>query len=193
MVPEDWWTDWPRHVWVGTSVEDQTAADKRIPELLKIPAAVRFLSCEPLLSGLDLSRWLHPFEISRDAQGNDLGSASGGSDLSWLIAGGESGPNARPSHPGWFRSLRDQCQAAGVPFFFKQWGEWGPIGDDTPRCGTSAVVSPDGEYSLTVSGYEPGCAVDHAMSEAHMARVGKKAAGRVLDGREWSEFPEVRP
>lgn len=94
------------HIWLGVSVENQEQADKRIPELLKVPARVRFLSCEPLLGPVDLG-----FALAR---------------LHLVIAGGESGPGARPSHPDWLRSLRDQCQAAGVAFHFKQWGEWAP-------------------------------------------------------------------
>src|SRR5437763_8963468 len=100
MVPSNW--VWPSNVWVGTSVENQKRADERIPALLRIPVGVRFLSCEPLLSPLDLSAYL--------------------SDLQWVIVGGESGPRARPMNPAWPRSLRDQCSAARVPFFFKQWG-----------------------------------------------------------------------
>ena len=137
LVPEDWWTDWPRHVWLGTSVEDQAAADKRIPELLKIPAAVHFLSCEPLLGAVDLKSIITYANGSSSKERNvltgrewqDYGGDGGGiavglPKIDWVIAGGESGPAARPSHPGWFRALRDQCQGAGVPFFFKQFGEW---------------------------------------------------------------------
>ena len=103
--------EWPfSNVWVGTSAEDQRWADIRIPKLLRTPAAVRFLSCEPLLGPLDLTRCL-------DAVGSPATCAIG-----WVIAGGESGAGARPMDPGWARSLRDQCLTAGVPFFFKQWG-----------------------------------------------------------------------
>ena len=94
----------PANVWLGTSIENQRWAGIRMPKLLKTPAAVRFLSCEPLLGPIDLSLWA------------DAG------NLDWLIAGGESGPNARPMEPEWVVSLRDQCAEAGVAFFFKQWG-----------------------------------------------------------------------
>ena len=97
------WPDWPSNVWLGVSVERQKEAERRVPLLAGIPAAIRFISAEPLLGELNLVQWL--------------------SSLQWVIAGGESGPNARPMNPGWARSLRDQCVAAGVPFFFKQWGE----------------------------------------------------------------------
>lgn len=163
----------PRNVWIGTSVEDQAAACKRIPELLRIPARVRFLSCEPLLGPVDLRWYLRGANceacgwIGQLDELIELGDVHGcpecwdstatveaqyPGEIHWVIAGGESGPGARPMHPDWARALRDQCQAAGVAFLFKQWGEWA--------------------------------------SDSHVvARVGKKAAGRRLDGREWNEFP----
>lgn len=105
MVPAQWSADgYPANVWVGTSTENQHYANKRIPELLYVPARVRFLSVEPLLGPLDLSEYL----------------SEGG--IHWAIVGGESGPKARPMNPDWVRSLRDQCNAAGVAFLFKQWG-----------------------------------------------------------------------
>jgi protein gp37 len=107
-----WDRDWPTNVWLGTTVENQKFAGKRIDELLKVPAHVRFLSCEPLLGPLDLSPWIR--------------------DLNWVIAGGESGPHSRQSQPGWFRSLRDQCKDAKVGFHFKQWGDWFPL-EDSPQ------------------------------------------------------------
>ncbi|MEN6586812.1 MAG: phage Gp37/Gp68 family protein [Sulfuricella sp.] len=107
-----WLNDWrmgkpPANIWLGTTVEDQQRADQRIPALLQVPAAIRFLSCEPLLGQVDLFRVPRP-------------------DIDWVICGGESGPHARPMHPDWVRALRDQCAAAGVPFLVKQWGEWAP-------------------------------------------------------------------
>lgn len=110
------------NVWLGVSVEDQKRADERIPHLLRTPAAVRFLSVEPMLAPIDLSRWMHPFEVSRDEDGNDLGSASGGSDIDWVIVGGESGHNARSFDIRWARDIRDQCAAASVACFIKQLG-----------------------------------------------------------------------
>ena len=107
----------PKNVWLGVSCEDQKTADARIPLLLKTPAAVRFISLEPLLGPINLDR----IPIS-----HGIVECSGGRlpALDWVIVGGESRPHARPMHPDWARSIRDQCQAAGVPFFFKQWGEW---------------------------------------------------------------------
>jgi protein gp37 len=117
-----WVIEWldraaPRNVWIGTTVEDQVRADERIPALLKIPARVRFLSCEPLLGPVNLHAGVKRPEGYRGY-------------FDWVICGGESGPGARPMHPEWARNLRDQCAAAGVPFFFKQWGEWVPWSRD---------------------------------------------------------------
>jgi protein gp37 len=153
---------WPLpNVWLGVSAEDQRRADERIPLLLDTPAAVRFISAEPLLGPIDVTHIDsgRPFHVNAlvgyfdHTNGRDHQTR-----LDWVIAGGESGPNARPMHPDWARGLRDQCAAAGVPFFFKQWGELAPNGS--------------GRYS--------------------MIKVGKKAAGRLLDGREHNDMPEVR-
>jgi protein gp37 len=113
---------WSTNVWLGTSVEDQRAADERIPHLLKVPAAVRFLSCEPMLGEVGLYRggWL----FLRPPQPPPGSHTYHGRGIDWVICGGESGPNARPMHPRWAQSLRNQCAGDGVPFFFKQWGEW---------------------------------------------------------------------
>jgi protein gp37 len=175
---------WPlMNVWLGVSVENQKAADERIPLLLQAPAAVRFLSCEPLLGPLDLgAEWLkviakpgwqgekhYPFPTLPNDQRTKLVDL-----LDWVICGGESGPGARPMHPEWAQSLRDQCQAAGVPFFFKQWGEWLPAGQD------GAPLDCDGEIREVLN-----CSDDPV-------RVGKHAAGALLDGVEWKQFPEAR-
>lgn len=116
----DWLGGWvhahvaPANVWIGTTVENQQYANERLPELLKIPARVRFVSCEPLLGPVDLSIWM--VSGYTEPPHDDV--------VSWVIAGGESGHHARPSHPNWFRALRDQCEKFGAAFFFKQWGEW---------------------------------------------------------------------
>ena len=155
-----WAENTPRNVWLGTSVENQAAADARIPHLLATDARVRFLSMEPLLGPVDLSRYLP----------NTFTGFPRGPRVNWAIVGGESGPKARPVHPRWVRSLRDQCRAAGVPFFFKQWGEYGP--EQTKPIAFTPVTS--------------GVPMDEPAS---MFRVGKKDAGRLLDGREWNEVP----
>ena len=143
------------NVWLGATITSQTDADRDIPKLLKVPARVRFLSMEPLLGPVDL----------RDPP-NDIGEprysyldADLDNRIHWVIVGGESGPNARPMHPDWVRSLRDQCVAAGVPFLFKQWGEWAPG------------------------------AANSGVGNGLMARIGKKAAGRLLDGVQHDGYP----
>lgn len=116
------WGNTPPNVWVGTTVEDQQRADERIPALLKIPARVRFLSCEPLLGPVNLTVIINN-GLGRDAlRVDDASMGDPERHVDWVICGGESGPGARPMHPDWARSLRDQCAAAGVAFHFKQWG-----------------------------------------------------------------------
>lgn len=172
-----WLCDWldgrpPANVWLGASVEDQATADERIPALLDCPAAVRFLSCEPLLGPVDLYRggwsFLHPL---RPPPGNKGGWKQG---LDWLIVGGESGPKARPMHPQWARSIRDQCREAGVPFFFKQWGEWTPRIPDFGQLGRDDIIDTNG---------------DDGAAPCYVMRVGKRIAGAVLDGRTHREVP----
>jgi protein gp37 len=160
------------NVWIGTSVENQEAADKRIPELLKVPATVRFLSCEPLLGPLDLTPWLGEKEWTQLSRGIRVRQ---GPLVDWVIAGGESGPKARPVHEDWARSLRDQCQAANIPYFWKQWGQWLP-----------ASQRPDNWYN---SG-DLMLAADKQTPGRFIRLASKHAAGRQLDGREWNEMPE---
>jgi protein gp37 len=132
-----WGDGWP-NVWLGTTVENQAEADRRIPHLLAVPAAVHFLSCEPLLGPVDLTTIYHDQTMTDALEGMSESNVIDAGDryvavnpvyrrhprIDWVIAGGESGHGARPSHPAWFRSLRDQCAAAGVPFHFKQHGAW---------------------------------------------------------------------
>jgi protein gp37 len=153
------------NVWLGVSVENQKWADIRIPALLDTPAAVRFISAEPLLGPVDLkSAALRPYERQQggfweyghgeDDYGNGkVWVPAPPAQLDWVIVGGESGPGARPMHPDWARSLRDQCQGAGVPYLFKQWGA----------------------------------------HDASGKRVGKGKAGRELDERTWDEYPTSEP
>jgi protein gp37 len=127
LVPFRWLDRWPPHAWIGCTAENQARADERIPHLLRVPARVRFLSCEPLLEAVDV-RW------SLCATEGAVGGAAGlhtGSGISWVIVGGESGPKARPFDLAWARSLRDQCKAAGVAYFFKQMGSR-PCGQAAP-------------------------------------------------------------
>lgn len=171
----------PDNVWLGITVVNQAEADRDIPKLrmlrLIYDLPVAFLSVEPQLGPIDLSyllyqecpNWLdddgYPPIMDRSTGMRECCSRcdwTGISDeiaINWVICGGESGPNARPMHPDWARSLRDQCADAGVPFFFKQWGEW-----------------------VSVSEQEGSGAHHHFADGATVRRVGKKAAGRLLDG-----------
>jgi len=188
--------DVPENIWLGTSCEDQKRADERIPHLLKVPARVRFLSCEPLLGPVDLSPWLiccpscgAPRADTSYAGCQYCDAYPEVRGVSWVICGGESGPGARPMHPDWSRSLRDQCQAAGVAFFFKQWGEYKPLTWKEAFEGTrpALTIGADGSSVYTQVGHLAGF---RTPDEVCMERVGKHAAGRMLDGREWNEFPK---
>lgn len=194
MLPPSWGNGWP-NVWLGTTVENQDEADRRIPHLLAVPAAVRFLSCEPLLGPVNLTK-IDGAAIDPKAAGIKLDALTGGRKsatpwhINWVICGGESGPKARPMHLEWARSLRDQCQAAGVPFFFKQWGEW-KDGSDFEK--DYRVVLFDGRSADTA---DELAKLDREKSVARefpraMRRVGKAKAGRELGGREWNEFPSL--
>jgi protein gp37 len=122
MVPTAWLTSWPAHVWIGTTVEDQRRANERIPHLLRVPAAVRFLSMEPLLEAVDLVDALSVTDASGESSGPRC-NADGSPALSWVIVGGESGTGARPFGLAWARSIVGQCDEAGVPVFVKQMGD----------------------------------------------------------------------
>ncbi|MDY6979179.1 MAG: phage Gp37/Gp68 family protein [Pseudomonadota bacterium] len=195
------------NIWYGVSVEDQKAADERIPSLLLIPAVVHWVSMEPLLGPVHLTHvdYGAPAPYHLDAL---VGYCENGTDtnLDWVVVGGESGPKARPMHPDWVRALRDQCITAGVPFFFKQWGEWLPI---------SPVYSNDIDPQEFIDEWDDGkrelLAMDFsgfiwnhwkgdkdiefngqpATSSWYFAKVGKQRAGRELDGQIWDQYPEV--
>ena len=171
-------TAWPLpNVWLGVSCEDQKTADERIPLLLQTPAAVRFVSLEPLLGAISL-RWMSAWPGSPHGAAlkptGDTNHLDGLRLLDWVIAGGESGPGARPMHPDWVRGIRDQCVAAKVPFFFKQWGEYGP----TYRSAYAPASSrePKSAYPWGGGIYSP--------------RLGKRAASHLLDGREYRQLPK---
>ena len=192
--------DWPLpNVWLGVSVEDQATADERIPILLDTPASVRWISAEPLLGALDISTWLWgvstpcvgcPMDIDCECNWElrrDLSDDKAPGHLDWVVAGGESGPKARPSHPGWFRLLRDQCAEAGVPFLFKQWGEWYP--GDIEHDGEGWAAYPDAEHDPSAEDWIFERARHDIANGAGMLRVGKKRAGRLLDGRRHDDYP----
>ena len=184
MVPAAWLTNWPAHVWVGTTVANQEWANIRVPLLLQIPAKVRFLSVEPMLGPIILRGMLS--DCYMQCSGGPCDSCRTQTNcIDWVICGGESGPKARPMHPEWARALRDQCAAAGVPFFFKQWGNHVPVG---------WVHSESTGVLVRLDGYV--CASRAELDVAdnfEMRRVGKHAAGNLLDGRLHQAWPEVQP
>jgi len=162
-ILSDWDVVLP-NVWLGVTIENQDHMN-RLDYLVNTPAAIRFVSHEPLLSAIDYEA--HPIG-PRDANYGKSVLTLG--LINWVISGGESGPGARPMHPQWVRDIRDQCQAAHVPFFFKQWGAWAHIPSDT-------------RYPLPQN--------LHWWPDRNlMGRVGTKRAGHLLDGREWREFPQ---
>lgn len=166
-----------QHVWLGVSIENQAAADERIPYLLETPAVIRFLSCEPLLGEVDLMNvqrtLMGRIDVLR-GQRHVLRSIQQINKVNWVICGGESGHGARPVHPDWIRSLRDQCTATETSFFFKQYGEWAPIHE--------LRANEPGIKGKQWHNFDPDTSV---------CRIGKKKAGRLLDGREWNEMPEL--
>lgn len=220
------------NVWLGTTVEDQARADERVPELLATPGALHFVSCEPLLGPVDLYRWLligwqcqgckgffrgRHRQICPDCGREGFWSGSHDFDghgshglrgLGWVIGGGETGPGARPSHPDWFRSLRDQCKAHDVPFFFKSWGEWGTTRVDMSTgapawdvfhdfnhyCCKAPTRMTKGDKLICPDGHVPqyGCAEGKSYPMAIVTRVGKAISGRLLDGVEHNAIPAGR-
>lgn len=195
-LPRDW--QWPLpNVWIGVSAEDQARADERIPHLLATPGAVRFVSAEPLLGGVNAAEWLgswcpgcrKPLTLGGvHFAGRRCGTCHTiTSRLDWVIVGGESGPGARPMHPDWARQIRDDCAAAGVAFFFKQWGAWAPGRWPFSLTHETVTLLPDGRVHDADG---PGRLVHDRMRP--MSRIGKKAAGRLLDGVEHNAMPGNR-
>ncbi|BDE70872.1 phage Gp37/Gp68 family protein [Delftia lacustris] len=195
----------PANVWLGATVVNEAEADRDILKLLRIPASVRFLSMEPLLGPVSFEGlFANPSNIADGTNALE--------ELDWVIVGGESGPGARPMHPDWALSLRDQCEAVGTAFMFKQWGEWRPIsqmseGEDRALWRSRVIAKPHEDQSNLDDIYGRVCTTEstviHLDGSVHhflepnafplgamtMYRVGKKAAGRQLDGRTWDETP----
>lgn len=174
FLPPDW-GDGYANVWLGWTTENQPQFDRRLPLALEIPCAIRFISYEPALGGLDISQylpWIH-----------------------WVIAGGESGPGARASNPEWYRRVRDICMRSQIPFFMKQWGAWAPDHEGaTIAASKVAVFHPEdtGDRPVYVRDMEKSVRAawhDTYEGDVHMYQVGKKAAGCELDGLEWKLVP----
>lgn len=166
------------NIWPGVTAENQARAEERIPALLATPAVVRVVSVEPMLGGVSLFDGASSLAKDIECRARTEKPYGFKQKIGWVICGGESGGGARPMHPEGPRSLREQCQAAGVPFFFKQWGEWSP---EQTKGRPVVSISPAGLDVTAARATSPG--------DAWMYRVGKKAAGRLLDGRTWDEFP----
>lgn len=162
-----------QNVWLGVSVENQETADQRIPLLLNTPAAVHWISAEPLLGPLTLLKGTHGLYRPRNPRWPSL---------NWVVAGGESGPGARPMNPEWALQLRNQCCGAGIPFFFKQWGNWIHVSELETSFSRREI---DAISKDTI--VRPGS----PDAPGFWLRLGKKKAGRLLRGREWKEFPAV--
>lgn len=178
-----------KNIWIGTSCEDQATANERIPYLLQIPAAVRFLSCEPLISSIDFRLGVLDYIEQRSTKDPSFkhdyvcGKLKYNQFIQWVIAGGESGHGAQPMHPNWVRSLHNQCEAFNIPFFFKQWGQWLPTekidGDfvthhaDTPGNGPPLSASKFIQFYTSVA----------------FRKIGKSKAGNLLDGVQHLNFP----
>lgn len=205
---------WPLpNVWLGVSVEDQRRADERIPILLDTPAAIRWISAEPLLGPVDLTDACHGswfFDALRGTRWHDDPDGPNQAEqfargLDWVVAGGESGPGARPMHPDWARSLRDQCATAGVPFLFKQWGEWTEACQDLRNADDSHIeIDPDSHEAgeiydrtndrlIAADGrlFTPETLPPDTPARL-IERLGKRRAGRLLDGVEHNGYPELR-
>ncbi|RQS88036.1 phage Gp37/Gp68 family protein [Burkholderia seminalis] len=211
------------NVWLGATIVNQAEADRDIPKLLEVPARVRFLSMEPLLGPVDLRTIdidghseIYPLTGTTGCTDDDGNPVADMPALDWVIVGGESGAEARPMHPDWARELRDQCADASVPFLFKQWGEWKPVSqmDDTRSLYRSNRIAREGQDQGVIDDlYGRTCKVDQlclridgghvpinspnaflqGTSPMQAFNVGKRTAGRDLDGRTHDEFPEVRP
>ena len=181
----------PANVWLGATIVNQAEADRDLPKLLDTPAAVRFLSIEPMLGDIRLGSFLQRSPSAAYAAGRvtpemPAWTRIGSTAIDWVICGGESGPKARPMHPDWARSLRDECAGAGVPFMFKQWGEWVPRGPES-----MGYPSIDGvpRIRLTDRG-ENGQRLDaRGGNDVWMQRAARKQAGRLLDGVAHDGFP----
>lgn len=187
-------TAWPRHAGLMISVVNQAEADRDIPRLLALKAKLGIpwvgISAEPLLGAIDFSQWLY-IERHDGAWIGDIRVAIDEPLIDWIIVGGESGANARPMHPDWARDIRDQCDAANIAFFFKQWGEWGrgiTARDGDP--GKFALHWPHNEGRWVYLDYGPRQFTMFG-TDARMTRVGKKAAGRLLDGALHNAMPRA--
>lgn len=204
LAPRLWIRDgFPKNVWLGISVVNQAEADRDIYKLMKIPATVRFLSMEPLLEAVDINGFIpkpkwwkyHPVECRHGHDYCPICDANPERGIDWVIVGGESGIGARAMHPQWVKGLRDQCASSGIPFLFKQWGEWAPVGRkkingfSNPHQGYIHHTLPSGQLPRSEDGFGYGDATLEKLGCAYIAKLGKKEAGRLLDGITHDGYP----
>lgn len=181
------------NLWLGVTAENQYRWEERIYYLMEIPAHVRLVSVEPMLGPIEHADRLpvgeHYLNPLTGHWSDDPDDHCSGPKIDWVICGGESGKGARPMHPDWARSLRDQCVNAGTPFFFKQWGEWIPRGPIS--CGYP-IIDGVSRIRLSINGKNDQTDAESEGDAVWMQRVGKKKAGRLLDGKEWNQFPVIK-
>ena len=182
----EWLCDWldgksPRNAWLGCTTCNQQEYDRDIGKLLRTPAAVHFLSVEPMLGRI--------YMRMGGASTPDYSEHRPLARLDWVICGGESGPKARPMHPEWSAHLRDQCDSAGVSFMFKQWGEWRPLLNMTRDEHFHQQGADWLWLKLNGTTHRNDDETPYDVSDAAMKRIGKKEAGRLLDWREHNAFP----
>lgn len=183
----------PSNIWLGTTAEDRARLASRAWHLAQVPAHRRFLSCEPLLEGLNTRRVTNRWGTEWDALTGRILHGRGGPSsvgaIHWVIAGGESGAHARPSHPDWFAALRDQCITADTAFFFKQIGEWDVASVKNGYCWGNNMKDGPAVW-VGIDGRTAKPSHHGLLDPIAMWRRGKKASGALLDGREWKEFPD---
>ena len=179
MVPSHWMERWPDHVWLMVTTEDQIRADHRCSILKTIPAKVKAVSVEPMLGPVDLAEWL-PWGCTAPHCPCKTESECMEHGINWVVIGGESGPNARPTNPAWVYALVEQCRQANVPVVFKQWGEWFPYGG----------IDAEGHQNSRTMGEKPGVWHQWPDGEGFSVRIGKKQAGRYVDGELLDGYPK---
>jgi protein gp37 len=179
FLREKWQGYYPENIWTGISAEDWQTYKERLYWLMCLDTSKRFISLEPLLGQIEMrfGDWFYKDGVTPIP---DL--------IDWVIVGGESGPNARPMHPDWVRNIRFQCKLAEIPFFFKQWGAWRPSNDDNGSIGKFRWVSTTGKTESPLGPVFDDGTKHHEL----MYKAGKGKAGRLLDGKEYNEFPTLK-
>jgi protein gp37 len=180
MLPAEYVSQYTsaKNIWVGVSCEDQKTVDERVPYLLQVPAAIRFLSCEPLLERIDITAFGSNLPLDgKIIEWRKPGKYYEGPKIHWVIAGGESGSKARPMHPDWIRFLRQQCEESNTPFFFKQWGEW----IDNQNMPRQYIAENNLKRHVFESGY----------FSTEVWKLGKSKTGNTIDGKQYLQFPTV--